>query len=74
MLGLFLKPLDLGPIHHQFWFMLPLCLAVAVVYRTTKCERLSDVPLAAAKLWLSIMAFMVLVGASLLAVYLVATR
>ena len=35
----------------RFLLLLPLCLSVAVVYKTTRCENLRDVPVAALILW-----------------------
>lgn len=49
--------------------ILPLCLAVAVVYKTTRCERVSQIPRAALGLWLTIVIGMYTVGAGLLLVF-----
>jgi hypothetical protein len=45
--------------------MLPLCLSIAVVYKTTRCERLRDVPIAAGILWVTILLGMAAVGVGL---------
>jgi hypothetical protein len=38
----FIDPL---PVWNQWWiWALPLCLAVAIVYKSTKCARMADVP------------------------------
>lgn len=49
--------------------LLPLALAIAIVYKTTKCERVRDIPLASLVLWITIVAGMYAVGAVLLVVY-----
>ena len=49
--------------------MLPLCLSIAIVYKTTRCQELRDVPKAAAGLWVTIVLGMCLVGFGLWAVF-----
>ena len=49
--------------------MLPLCLSIAIVYKTTRCRNLSDVPLAAAGLWVTIVVGMCVVGVGLWAAF-----
>lgn len=49
-----------GP--ERFLLMFPLCLSIAVVYKTTRCERLGEVPLAALILWITIVLGMMAVG------------
>jgi len=49
--------------------MLPLCLSIAIVYKTTRCRELRDVPLAAAGLWVTIVVGMCVVGAGLWAAF-----
>ncbi|MGB0716541.1 MAG: hypothetical protein ACPGXK_11715 [Phycisphaerae bacterium] len=49
----------------RFFMMLPLCLAVAIVYKTTRLERLQDVPKATAVLWVTIILAMYGVGTGL---------
>ncbi|UCE61502.1 MAG: hypothetical protein JSU63_07085 [Phycisphaerales bacterium] len=51
--------------------MLPLCLSIAVVYKTTRCEKLSDVPVAALVLWGTIVLGMYAVGVGLWLLYLI---
>ncbi len=45
--------------------MLPLCLSIAVVYKTTRCEHLREMPLAALILWVTIVLGMLAVGLGL---------
>ena len=45
--------------------MLPLCLSIAVVYKTTRCEDLREMPLAALILWGTIVLGMLAVGLGL---------
>ncbi|MCC6579137.1 MAG: hypothetical protein IT440_01760 [Phycisphaeraceae bacterium] len=60
----FLDPL---PLHEQWLAMLlPLVIAISVVYKTIKLEHLSELPRQAALLSAQILAFMVLVAAALL--------
>jgi hypothetical protein len=49
--------------------MLPLCLSIAIVYKTTRCRSLGEVPRAAAGLWLTIVLGMCIVGFGLWAVF-----
>ena len=46
---------------HRIWMLLPLTLAVAVVYKTTKVARVRQLPIAALLLWLTILAGMLAV-------------
>ena len=50
-------------------FMLPLCLSIAIVYKTTHCEKLRDVPKAALILWITIVIGMYAVGFGLWGLY-----
>jgi hypothetical protein len=45
--------------------MLPLCLSIAIVYKTTRCRNLREVPAAALILWITIVIGMYAVGISL---------
>ncbi len=56
-----------GP--QRLLLMLPLCLAIAVVYKTTRCRDLREVPAAALVLWVTIVLGMSLVGVALWAMY-----
>ena len=58
---------------HRFLLMLPICLSIAVIYKTTRCERLRDIPVASLILWVSIVAGMYSVGLCLWAVNTLAT-
>jgi hypothetical protein len=49
--------------------MLPLCLSIAIVYKTTRCPHLRQVPLAALGLWITIIIGMSAVGVGLWAVF-----
>ena len=53
----------------QMLLLLPLCLCVSVVYKTTRCARLRDIPLASLVLWVTIVVGMYAVGAALLLIY-----
>ena len=53
----------------RFLLLLPLCLSVAVVYKTTRCENLRDVPVAALILWGTIVIGMYAVGFGLWALF-----
>ncbi len=64
LLGLFTTGIALtGPV--RLALMLPLCLAIAVVYKTTRCEDLRQVPMAALGLWITIVIGMCAVGLGL---------
>ena len=49
--------------------MLPLCLSIAVVYKTTRCATLGEIPGAALVLWVTIVLGMLAVGFSFWALY-----
>jgi len=49
----------------RFALMIPLCLAVAIVYKTTRCEKLRDVPMASLVLCVTIVLGMYTVGIGL---------
>ena len=66
--GLFTSGVVLNGKQH-FLLLLPLCLSIAVVYKTTRCENLRDVPLAALVLWGTIVIGMYAVGIGLWALY-----
>ena len=53
----------------QMLLLLPLCLCVAVVYKTTKCQNVRQIPLAALVSFISIVVGMYAVGVALLLVY-----
>ncbi len=49
--------------------ILPLCLCIAVVYKTLRTERLADIPRATFALWITIVVGMYAVGVGLWAVF-----
>jgi hypothetical protein len=65
---IFLNPLPLPGIQRML-LLLPLCLAIAIVYKTTKCARVRDIPLASLILWVTIVVGMYAVGVGLLIMY-----
>jgi len=61
ILALFTTSLQItGP--QRLLLMLPLCLSIAVVYKTTRCEAVRDIPGSALVLWLTIVLGMLAVG------------
>ena len=62
--GLFTTSIDLTGMH-RLLLMLPLCLSIAIVYKTTRCEKLRNVPAAALILWGTIVVGMYAVGVGL---------
>ena len=68
MLALLVQPMVLSR-WQQMALLLPLSLAISIVYKTTKCENLRDVPVAAAVNWVTIVILMYLIGAALLLLY-----
>jgi hypothetical protein len=68
MLALFTTSLQIsGP--QRLLLMLPLCLSIAVVYKTTRCATLGEIPGAALVLWVTIVLGMLAVGFSFWALY-----
>jgi hypothetical protein len=53
----------------QMLMLLPLCLSISVVYKTTKCATLAEIPVAALVSWVTIVIGMYAVGAALLMLY-----
>ncbi len=53
----------------RFLLMLPLCLSIAVIYKTTRCDDLREVPVAALTLWVTIVVGLLAVGVGLWAVF-----
>lgn len=51
--------------------LLPLSLAVSIVYKTIRCEKLSSVPVASLVLCFMIVSGMLLIGLALLLVFLI---
>ncbi len=73
LLAVFLQPVLLTR-WQQMLMLLPLCLTVSVVYKTTRCERVRDIPWAAFVSWITIVVGMYVVGIALLVGYELATR
>ena len=63
--GLFTMALELGSRQQRLLLILPLCLSIAIVYKTTRCENLREVPVAALALWGTIVVGMYAVGVGL---------
>jgi len=61
---LFVTPVSLTGVQ-KLLLMLPLCLSIAIVYKATRCERLSELPRAVLGLWITIVVGMFTVGAGL---------
>ena len=55
---------------HHALLLLPLCLSVAVVYKTTRCPEIRQIPLASLALWITIVLGMYAVGVGLWALSL----
>lgn len=68
LLALFLHPATMSRFQQMF-MLIPLCLAVSIVYKTIKCERLREVPWAACVSCVTIIIGMYVVGIVLLALY-----
>ena len=64
MLAFFTTGIDLTHFP-RFVLMLPLCLSVALIYKSTRKENMREVPAAAAVLWVTIVIGMVAVGVGL---------
>jgi len=63
-----IQPVTLGR-WQQMLLLLPLCLAVSIVYKTTKCANVRDIPVAAIVSWITIVIGMYAVGGVLLLIY-----
>lgn len=61
LLGMFTSPIMLSGMQRSL-LVLPLCLSISVVYKTIRCERLKDMPIAALGLWVTIILGMYAVG------------
>ena len=59
---------QIGGIARQL-LLLPLCLSIAVVYKTTRCEKDRDIPMATLALWLTIVIGMYAVAVGLWLVF-----
>ena len=65
---LFIDPISLVG-WQRMLLLLPLCLAISVVYKTTKCDHVREVPLTSIVLWFTIVVGMYAVGIGLLVAY-----
>jgi len=66
--ALMINPIVLGR-WQQMLLLLPLCLAVSVVYKTTKCEHVRDIAMTSAVSWITIIIGMYAVGVVLYLIY-----
>jgi hypothetical protein len=65
---IFVNGIEVAGVWRQM-LMFPLCLSIAVVYKTTRCESLQRVPVAAIVLWITIVICMYAVGVGLWALF-----
>jgi len=65
---LFVNPMILGR-QTQMFLLVPLCLAISIVYKTTKCATLREIPLAVLVSWITIVVGMYAVGGVLMLLY-----
>lgn len=65
---LFVNPITLGR-WHSIFLLLPLCLAISIVYKTIKCDNIREIPLASAVSWITIVVGMYVVGIALFVIY-----
>ncbi len=66
--GLFTTPIALTGMQ-RLALMLPLSLSIAIIYKTTRCKDLREVPVAARVLWITIVLGMYAVGVGLWAAF-----
>ncbi len=69
ILALLVKPVPIEGAWRLI-MLLPLSLAVSIVYKTIRCEKLSSVPLASLVLCGMIVAGMLLIGIALLLIFM----
>ncbi len=62
---LFIQPLPLWDDHLWPWLLVPLCAAVAIVYKSIRCRSMKTVPREASVIFLWILVCMVVAGAAL---------
>ncbi len=65
---IFITPLSCDR-HLGMLLALPLCLAISIVYKTTKCRTISEIPAAVMVSWITILVGMAAVGVALLAIF-----
>ena len=68
LLALFTSAIQLNG-GQRLILMLPLCLALAIVYKTTRADELREVPAAVLGLWVTIVLGMCAVGVGLWALF-----
>ncbi len=66
--NIFLTGMDVSG-KFRFLLLLPLCLSVAIVYKTTRTRELNKVPMASLVLFVSIVVGMYMVGVGLWALF-----
>jgi hypothetical protein len=69
LVALFTSPLPELAGWQRAGLLMPLALAIAVIYKTIKCPTTREIPLASFLLWVTIVAGMYLVGIGLMLVY-----
>ncbi|HUN81175.1 MAG TPA: hypothetical protein VMV81_06645 [Phycisphaerae bacterium] len=65
---LFIKPISITGIG-RLGMLVPLVLAISIVYKTIRCEKVASVPLASVNLCFMIVFCMMMIGAVLLGVF-----
>lgn len=65
---LFMHPIRLGG-WQETVMLLPLCAAIALVYKSIKCDNAREVPVASLILWVTVVAGMYAVGLGLWGLY-----
>lgn len=68
LLNIFITGLDVSG-RFRFLLLLPLCLSIAIVYKTTRCQDVRKVPGASLVLFVSIVIGMYVVGVGLWALF-----
>lgn len=68
LLAILIQPMVLNR-WQQMILLLPLTLAISIVYKTAKCENVRQIPVAAAVNWITIVVLMYVIGAALLLLY-----
>jgi hypothetical protein len=68
--ALFVTPIRLLGWKHMI-MLVPLSLAISIVYKTLRCERVRDIPLASLTLCLTILLGMYAVGVGVWLVYII---
>ncbi|MHC4065798.1 MAG: hypothetical protein ACYSUQ_10580 [Planctomycetota bacterium] len=69
---LFATPITTTGFQHAL-LLLPLCLSIAVVYKTVRCAEVREIPLASLVLWVTMIGGMYAVGIGLWLLFLLVT-